>query len=172
VKIYTALFCLFLSINALAQTKDSVKVDSAKRTVLAGNPLIIVDGKIYKGDISSISPKDIVNVSVLKEATTIDPSTGHLPNGEIIVVTKIYATAAYQKKFSDISKSYKRYLEQKQTDTNLQYVLNNTMMNQDRKSTIEEFYQLSPANIKNITFKKDSHFTTDATVIITTKDTN
>jgi hypothetical protein len=171
-KILTIIFCLFLSVNALAQTKDSVNADFAKKTVLAGNPLIMVDGKIYKGDISSISPKDIVNVSVLKDATTIDPSTGHLPNGEIIIVTKTYAAAAYQKKFSDLSKSYKRYMEQKHTDTNLQYVLNNTMMNQERKSAIEELYQLTPDNIKNITFKKDSHFTTDATVIITTKDAN
>jgi len=157
-KIYALLLCLFLSIAAFAQNKDSVKIDSAKKTIAAADQSIIVDGKEYKGDIKSIDPKNIVNVSVVKNST--------------IIVTKPYATAAYQKKFSAISKSYKNYLEKKQTDTNLQYVLNNTMMNQDRKSTIQEFYQLSPANIKNISFKKDSHFTTDATVIITTKEDN
>jgi len=152
-KIYAVLFCLLLSIPAFAQQSDTArkKADTAAQS-------IIVDGNEYKGDIKSIDPKVIVNVSIVKNST--------------IIVTKPFATAAYQKKFSAISKNYKNYLEKKQTDTNLQYVLNNTMMNQDRKSTIEEFYQLSPSNIKNITFKRDSHFTTDATVIITTKDDN
>lgn len=153
-KIYTVLFCLFLSINAFAQQSDTVH----KKTDTTAAQSIIVDGKEYKGDIKFIDPKNIVNVSVVKNTT--------------IIVTKPYATAAYQKKFAAISKSYKNYLEKKQTDTNLQYVLNNTMMNQDRKSTIQEFYQLSPANIKNISFKRDPHFTTDATVIITTKEDN
>ena len=157
-KILTIIFCLSLSINALAQTKDSVKVDSVSKPAITGNSFTIVDGKIYKGDIKSISPKDIVNVSMVKDST--------------IIVTKTYATAAYQRKFSNLSKSYKRYIDQKHTDTNLQYVLNNTMMNQERKSTIEVLYQLTPGDIKDITFKKDSHFATDATVIITTKDTN
>lgn len=157
-KMNALVFCLFLSIAAFAQNKDSVKTDSAKKAIAASEGSIIVDGKEYKGDIKSIDPKVIVNVSVVKNST--------------IIVTKPYATAAYQKKFAAISKSYKNYLEKKQTDTNLQYVLNNTMMNQDRKSTIQEFYQLSPTNIKKINFKKDSHFTTDATVIITTKDDN
>ncbi len=153
-KIYAVIFCLFLSIPAFAQQSDSVH----KKADTTAAQSIIVDGKEYKGDIKSIDPKVIVNVSIVKNST--------------IIVTKPYATAAYQKKFSAISKNYKNYLEKKQNDTNLQYVLNNTMMNQDRKSTIEVFYQLAPANIKNITFKKDSHFTTDATVIITTKDDN
>lgn len=152
-KILTIIFCLLLSISAFAQQNDTTrkKADTVAQS-------IVVDGKEYKGDIKSIDPKVIVNVSIVKNST--------------IIVTKPYATEAYQKKFAAISNNYKRYLEKKQTDTNLQYVLNNTMMNQDRKSTIEVFYQLAPANIKNITFKRDSHFTTDATVIITTKDDN
>lgn len=76
----------------------------------------------------------------------------------------------YQQKFSAINKKYKEYLNEKHNDSNLAYVLNNTILNQDRKSAILQLYELKPEDIKSINFKRDSHFTTDATVIITTKE--
>ena len=75
-----------------------------------------------------------------------------------------------QKKLSAVNKKYKEYIDQKSgDDSNLSYVLNNVIMNMTRKNSVEALYELSPDSIKSVNFKKDSHFTTDATVVITTK---
>jgi len=164
-KLLTIIFSLFLSVNALAQTADQKQGSSR-----SDSSLIVVDGEIYKGDIKAIKPQDILSVSILTDSSAEAINEKRLPNGAMVIVTKQFAIASYQKKFGTFNPKYKNYIALKHDDSNLEYVLNNTIMNVQRKSAITELYQLSPDKIDKVTFKKDSHFTTDATVIITTKE--
>jgi TonB-linked SusC/RagA family outer membrane protein len=58
-------------------------------SVYANNaPLYVLDGAPYDGDISSINPDDIENISVLKDATSAALYGARGANGVIIITTK------------------------------------------------------------------------------------
>lgn len=52
------------------------------------SPLIVVDDVIFQGDLSSINPSDIENISVLKDASAAAVYGSRASNGVIIVTTK------------------------------------------------------------------------------------
>lgn len=54
----------------------------------ANDPLIILDGSTYNGNISNISPDDIENVSVLKDAASAALYGSRAANGVILITTK------------------------------------------------------------------------------------
>ncbi|WP_185967801.1 SusC/RagA family TonB-linked outer membrane protein [Formosa sediminum] len=51
-------------------------------------PLIVLDGAVYEGDLESINPNDIENVTVLKDATAASIYGVRSANGVIVVTTK------------------------------------------------------------------------------------
>lgn len=89
------LSCL-ISVNALAQSNDTIRKDTSKRFIVVDarsinkhdKPLYIVDGIIYKGNIRKINPHDILRIDVLKSpgATNIYGKQGE--NGVILITTK------------------------------------------------------------------------------------
>jgi len=170
-KILIIVCCFFLSINAFAQSRDTLakKADTSKN---AATPLYIINGEVRKGTLyeKDINPQNIVEIQVLKDAEAIKKYGDQAVYGVIIIITRPYAIAAYEKKIGTLSSKYKEYIDRKHDDSNLAYVVDNTIKDQQKISTIEDLYQLSVSNIVKVQFKKDSHFSTDATVIITTKD--
>jgi hypothetical protein len=94
----------------------------------------------------------------------------NLSAGVVIIITKQFAMKQYQQKFAALCKKYKDYMDEKHTDSNLAYVLNNAILTSNHKGAIDDLYGLKADDIKSVTFKKDSHFTTDATVVIVTKE--
>ncbi len=52
------------------------------------NPLYVVDGVPFEGDIDMINPNDIVNVSVLKDATAASIYGARSTNGVIVITTR------------------------------------------------------------------------------------
>jgi hypothetical protein len=167
-KRFTIFLGVLLSIIALKQAGGSAKVNSNCK-ILPDSSLTIIDGKVYKGNANNVSPRDIISVDILKAPRAIEIYGKDAVGGATVIITKTYAIAAYQKKFSAFSKKYKDYIELKHDDSNLQYVLNNTIMNVKRKSAIRALYQLSADSIKKVEFKRVAQFITDDTVIITTK---
>jgi len=157
-------------VKMIALVKDTLPSAITPATLKQGASLVLVDGEIYKGDINQIDPQNIIDITILQNTPNKDPKESDTPNGETIITTRPYAILLYQKKFSTISKKYKDYIDLKHSDTKLQYVLNNNLLNIKRKSAVTDLYQLSVNDIESIEFKKDSHFTTDATVIINTKE--
>lgn len=58
-------------------------------SISSGNdPLYVVDGIPYSGDISNISPNDIDNISVLKDAASTALYGARAANGVVVVTTK------------------------------------------------------------------------------------
>ena len=51
-------------------------------------PLFVVDGMPYEGDIALINPNDVINVSVLKDATANSIYGAQAANGVIVVTTR------------------------------------------------------------------------------------
>lgn len=51
-------------------------------------PLYVVDGMPYEGDINAINPSDIVNVTVLKDATAASIYGARSANGVIVITTR------------------------------------------------------------------------------------
>ena len=52
------------------------------------NPLIVVDGSIYGGDISTINPQDVDGISVLKDAASATAYGAQGAAGVIVITTK------------------------------------------------------------------------------------
>jgi TonB-linked SusC/RagA family outer membrane protein len=52
------------------------------------DPLIILDGFIYEGDINNINPNDVENVTILKDASAASIWGARAGNGVIVITTK------------------------------------------------------------------------------------
>jgi len=155
-RVLTIVFCLFLSVNALAQTGNE--------------PLYVVDGQIVSS-IKSLTSHDIYETALLSDSTAIKMYGPKAANGAMVVTTLKGQALVYQKKLIPFSDKYRKYLEKKGNDDNLSYVINNTMLLARTKHSVEELSDdLDVDNIQKVDFKTDRRFKTDATVVITTKD--
>ena len=155
-RVLTIIFCLFMSVDALAQTTGN-------------EPLYVVDGKIVPS-IKDLKPHGIYETALLSDSTAIGIYGKQAANGAMVVTTMKGQAVVYQKKLIPFSEKYKNYLAKKGNDDNLSYVINNTMLIARTKHTVEELSDLDPANIKKVEFKTVRQFKTDATVVITTND--
>ena len=77
-------------------------------------PLFVVDGNIYSGDIGSINPQDVENISVLKDAASTSSYGAQGAFGVIIITTKKGASSKSDAVVSNYNKSaYTYFIEHK-----------------------------------------------------------
>ena len=69
------------------------------------SPLIVVDGLIYRGSISSINPSDIASIDILKDASAAAVYGSQASNGVILITTKSGASGIDQLRV-DYSSAY------------------------------------------------------------------
>jgi len=69
------------------------------------NPLIVVDGVIYTGDLSAINPKDVDGIGVLKDASSAAAFGARCAFGVIVIIQKKGAVIAAQPKVSQYDAS-------------------------------------------------------------------
>jgi TonB-dependent SusC/RagA subfamily outer membrane receptor len=83
-------FSLLISVGAYAQKADSAKKEFRISTgnPYDSSPLVIVDGKKYKGDIKDMNANDIESMAVLKDASSKKLYGEAAKNGVILVITK------------------------------------------------------------------------------------
>lgn len=79
-----------LNVGFAASAKGSAGFElRGKNTLKAGSePLIVVDGVIYEGDLTDINPMDIASVDVLKDASSAAVYGAKAANGVIVIITK------------------------------------------------------------------------------------
>lgn len=79
-----------LNIGQVNEAGEEPNMQIRGRTSLSGeqNPLIVLDGVIYRGNISDINPSDIKSVDVLKDASAAAIYGSQASNGVIILTTK------------------------------------------------------------------------------------
>ena len=77
-------------------------------------PLFVVDGTIYSGDIGSINPQDVEDISVLKDAGSTSAYGAQGAFGVIIITTKKGASSKNNVVVSNYNKSaYTYFIEHK-----------------------------------------------------------
>ena len=135
-RIFTIIFCLFLSVHAIGQTADTVAKHPSVTTQFRGTTLhskkilIVVDGVIYKDNLKNIDPNSIAGVSVLKPNMAKIKSGKLGENGAVIIETKNGAVPLYEKKLSVLSQDYKSYLlAHNNDDAAIYYVINGEVIN-------------------------------------------
>jgi len=90
-RIFTIIFCLFLSVHAMGQTRDTLYTDAHKKLVLKNGDkrvYIEVDGKVYNGRLESIDTSKISSIDVFKPADAVTLYGPRAINGAILVTTK------------------------------------------------------------------------------------
>ena len=74
--------------NTNPQNKTNITIRGLSTINGPLDPLIVLDGFIYEGDINNINPNDIDNVTVLKDAVATSIWGARAGNGVIVISTK------------------------------------------------------------------------------------
>ena len=164
---------------ALAQDTIPAKMGINKTTVFFnhsipsvnnGYVLWIIDGKLIDDTISTdflkgINPNTIYSLKMLKVATT---DHYHGAQGVIIINTKIYAAAQYEKKLSSFSKKYKGYLAYHHDDKYCLYVLNGILIDGKLDDRIRKLNEIPAEKIKTVNIRADYGSINNKEIIIIT----
>lgn len=79
---------LQMSQSGRAGSEPSLQIRGQKSISGGSDPLIVVDGVIFKGSINDIDPTNIESMSVLKDATSLAAYGSQAANGVIMITTK------------------------------------------------------------------------------------
>ncbi len=78
------------------------------------NPLVVIDGAVYAGDLSSINPQDVDGISVLKDAASATAYGAQGAAGVILITTKKGGGVSSQATVSSHTESaYTYFIEHK-----------------------------------------------------------
>lgn len=76
------------TIAGLTSYKGQLQIRGASTIQGVKSPLYVVDGVPYEGDITAINPSEIVNVTILKDATAASIYGARSANGVIVLTTR------------------------------------------------------------------------------------
>lgn len=79
---------LNVGISTSAKGNADIGIRGKRSLSASSSPLIVLDGVIYNGDLSDISPNDIETIDVLKDASSAAVYGAKSANGVVIVTTK------------------------------------------------------------------------------------
>ena len=79
---------LTMSQSGVAGSSPSIQVRGQKSINGGSQPLIVLDGVIFKGSINDIDPSIVESMSVLKDATSLAAYGSQAANGVIMITTK------------------------------------------------------------------------------------
>lgn len=74
--------------NSNAQNKTNISIRGLSTIKGPLDPIIVVDGFIYEGNITNINPNDVEDITVLKDAAAASIWGARAGNGVIIIATK------------------------------------------------------------------------------------
>ena len=127
------------------------------------DPKYIIDGIVSENGLSSLSPEDILSVTILKDSKEY-PGYGTSKSGFVVVVTKAGAIKKYQHNFAEFSADYKKYLEEHNNDdAALTYSLDGKLCDKGMDG-LTKLSNLNKENIAKVKFAKSG-----TEVAITTK---
>lgn len=99
-----------MNVGQVNQAGEEPSLSIRGRTSISGsqNPLIVVDGVIFRGSLIDINPSDVSSIDVLKDASSTAVYGSQAANGVIIITTK---TGAISEKFNVNYSTYYSFLE-------------------------------------------------------------
>lgn len=77
-----------ISQSGVAGDRPSIQIRGQKSVSGSSDPLIVLDGVIYKGSIDDIDPTSIESMSVMKDATSLASYGSQAANGVIMITSK------------------------------------------------------------------------------------
>ena len=77
-----------MSQSGVAGANPSIQIRGQKSISGGSEPLLVVDGVIFKGGINDIDPANVESMSVLKDATSLAAYGSQAANGVIMITTK------------------------------------------------------------------------------------
>ncbi len=162
-KIFTVIFCLLMSVSAWGQSSDTMRKDSSmnnhKTAFIPGRPMIVVDGVIFPYDsLKNLSIANIISIDTLKNSLRQDTNPNLPDYGTIIYVTKQGAIKSYQKKFSIISKKYKKHLEHQKNDRDIGYIINGIFLGLKPDEQTKTLYEIPAKKIKSFDFTENRFY--------------
>lgn len=75
-------------VAGMVKNGDNVTIRGISTIRGETNPLYVVDGMPFEGDITSINPTDVVNISVLKDASAASIYGARAANGVVVITTR------------------------------------------------------------------------------------
>lgn len=131
------------SSNGAPGSSPTIRIRGFSSLSAGKDPLIIVDGAPYSGDLNNINPNDIENVTVLKDAASSALYGARGANGVIIITTKQAqkgkkATVTFDAKWGSNSRALQHYdvVTDPGQFVEMQYTaLNNYYLNQGQSAT-------------------------------------
>lgn len=79
---------LTMTQSGVAGSTSSIQIRGQKSINGGSDPLIVVDGVIYKGTLNDLDPNIVESMSVLKDATSLAAYGSQAANGVIMITTK------------------------------------------------------------------------------------
>jgi hypothetical protein len=171
-------FC-FLAIaianSVFAQNLNRLKrLDSIYRAA-GDNAFYVINGRISHAKLDSIDHDEILDIQIIDKT-----AKGYVNKGErrgVIVVTRQFAIAQYQAKFSRFSKSYKNYITQYMKDNHndngifyLPHLINDKGEFLSDDERIRKLYSIPEKDIRKVELtKQETCCGTNRTVTITMK---
>lgn len=142
-KIFLLSLITFVSISfsSYGQNKD-------EETPLGENPIYFIDS-VRVARIDNLNPNDLASVTVYKnkEATDIIGEDGK--DGLIYMETKTFARRRYWRYFMSKSPEYAKIVPTPETDTVVQYILNNKIRT-EKQGLIGNLASINDKTFKNI----------------------
>lgn len=153
-------------------SSDTTRIDS----VATQGPLYIIDGKPIEGKPKDVYAEDIVEIVAIKKIFGPNVYPDKPDNGAIIIATRTFVIANYQKKLSAFSKKYKKRIEfemkYNHNDKGIFYSISNRSFAVG-DDLVRELYNIPRNNIKKVRFReKQTCCGINRYVDITLKDKN
>lgn len=99
--VFIVAFCLFFSLSTSAQNADTAQKNPSKTSFTGDTkPLIILDGIPYNGDVKSIDPNTIMDVTILKGTNATSVYGSDASAGAVVIRTKNHKAKADTSKLS------------------------------------------------------------------------
>ncbi|ASZ13541.1 hypothetical protein CK934_22595 [Chitinophaga sp. MD30] len=109
-------------------------------------PVYVVDSVVAQPDVmKTIRPDQIAMLTVAKGSKAVEKYGSQAENGVIYIETKDFARQRYQRLFSNRAKEYAHLLKEKNSDIDVQYIVNDSLVTGQQESI------LAPVNDRNIT---------------------
>ena len=139
-----------------------------------GQPIFILDSvRTNRNALDQIQPTDILSISVYKDEHAIKLIGPDGANGVVYIETKKFARTKYWKLLTNNSAEYLQAVPSAESDSNVAYILNGTVLTKDVESqlssvTVESLISLRVINKE--TLSRQYGITNKSTgVVITTK---
>jgi hypothetical protein len=146
---------LFMAGRCIGQAPDTNKLNYNIDTLIKQRAVFVMDGIVLQKPYH-FNPDSIISINIIKHDKAKEWFEGEAQNGLVVIVSRHGAIISYQKKFSTLSRKYKKYLVSHQNnDHEIIYVLNGVQLAGDGEEIVRKIYD-SLKKLESVNFIKSN----------------